>query len=266
MTCVALHVQLSPLEQKKRKLEDPSLFCMHLYAPIVRLLPQTQQLLAPHCEHSTWITVALLKSTSCKEHLRVTLCGEQALSDTQMLFSSLAEHPILSCESESYRVLSVDLARAPWVAISSWTDFLAPPHHLSLRLHFVTPMLVKSGDEYGAQEDIFPQPWLVFGTLLDRWRDLDGPTLSQHLIPWLQEHGCVVSEYKLHAVPVVVRSAEGPSKTLVGWTGWITYTCLKGYSPHMASLWALARFAVFVGMGAWTERGWGVTQIVEKGR
>ena len=116
------------------------------------------------------------------------------------------------------------------------------------------------------QAECFPQPWLMFGTVFNCWRHLGGPMLSEQLLPWLRDRGCVVSEYHLQGVPIPRKSVEGASMMTVGWTGWITYSCREADAVHMADIWALARLAAFVGMGDQTKYGFGVTQVVEQGK
>ena len=111
MPFVALHIQFASLTEHERRREEDVYVCVHISQGIARLLNQTPKV-------PTWITVARLKSTP-QEHVRVKLCGEHAFADAQEVLSSLAAHPHLACEGVSYRVLSVGLAHAPGVAISS---------------------------------------------------------------------------------------------------------------------------------------------------
>ena len=211
-------------------------------------------------------SVARLGSTAAQEHFRVTLSGKHVLTDAQELCSSLTAYPLLTHEEAPYHVLSIELAQTPGGAVSSWTDVLAPPPRRPLRLRFVTPLLLERDGEDTTQAGCFPQPWLVFETVFNRWRQLGGPMLSEQLLPWIHDRGCVVSEYHLQGVPIPGKSGEGSSKVTIGWTGWITYSCREGDVAHMAGLWALARFAAFVGLGVGTEYGFGVTQVIEQGK
>ena len=258
MPFVALRIQFASLAQQESTQEEDARICAHVSHAVAHLLNQTQKV-------STWITVARLEKAP-QEYLRVTLSGEHALADAQEVLSALAVHPLLACEGVSYRVLSVGLAYALGAAVSSWADVLAPPPRRPLRLRFVTPLLVTGSSEDATRVDCFPQPWLMFGAVFDRWRHLGGPMLSEQLLSWLRDRGCVVSEYHLQGVPIPVKSAEGASTMTVGWTGWITYSCRETDAAHMTDIWALARFATFVGMGDQTEYGFGVTQVVEQGK
>lgn len=258
MPFVALRIQFASLTQHESTREEDARLCAHVSHAVARLLNHMREV-------PTWITVARLGSTP-QEHLRVTLSGEHALVDAQEVLSALAAHPVLACEGVSYRVLTIGLAHTPGVAVSSWTDVLAPPPRRPLRLRFVTPLLISGSGEDTAQAECFPQPWFVFGAAFDRWRHLGGPMLSEQLLSWLRDRGCLVSEYHLQGVPIPGKSAEGASMMTVGWTGWITYSCRETDAAHMADIWALARFATFVGMGSQTEYGFGVTQVVEQGK
>lgn len=258
MPFVALRIQFASLAQHESTQEEDACICAHVSHAVAHFLNQTQKV-------STWITVSRLERAP-QEHLRVTLSGEHALADAQEVLSALAVHPLLACEGVSYRVLSVGLAYAPGTAVSSWADVLAPPPRRPLRLRFVTPLLVAGSSEDATQAECFPQPWLIFGMAFDCWRHLGGPMLSEHLLPWIRDRGCLVSEYHLRGVPISVKSGEEAGKMTVGWTGWITYSCREVDVVHIAGLWALARFATFVGMGVQTEYGFGVTQVIEQGK
>lgn len=258
MPFVALRIQFASLAQHESTQEENARICTHVSYAVARLLNQTQKV-------PTWITVARLERAP-QEHLRVTLSGEHALADAQEVLSALAVHPLLACEGVSYRVLSVGLAYALGAAVSSWADVLAPPPRRPLRLRFVTPLLVTESSEDATQAECFPQPWLMFGVVFDRWHRLGGPMLSEQLLPWLHDRGCIISEYHLQGVPIPGKSAEGELKTTIGWTGWISYSCREADAVHMVDIWALARFATFVGMGSQTEYGFGVTQVVEQGK
>src|SRR6266700_1006290 len=110
MAFLALLGRIMSLQKATLNAEDVP-FCTHLYSAVFHMLRaadevQSVQLYRP----ATHITVALLKSDADQEKLRVTVCGQQARSATQVLLTALAEKPVLRCQHQSYQVLSVDLA------------------------------------------------------------------------------------------------------------------------------------------------------------
>lgn len=265
MFFLALLLKVSPL-QKGTVHTECAPFCTHVYNTLFHVLAQTDEargIQTHRLEMHTNITVALLQSKAGQEQVRVTMYGQHAPSAIHVLLSALAEQPVLRCEHQSYQVLSVDLAHAPFGSISTWVDLLVPSSSPSLRLHFVTPTIFAGTTADSMQREMFPQPLHVFAALLDKWNHLEGPTLAHEVIPWLESSGCVVSDYQLQAEPIAVHTGTGSVIVFPGWKGWITYTCRKPQTAWMSSLRALARLACFTGVGDCTEVGLGVTQIVE---
>jgi CRISPR/Cas system endoribonuclease Cas6 (RAMP superfamily) len=105
----------------------------------------------------------------------------------------------------------------------------------------------------------------VFSALLRRWRQLHGPAFSLETDAWLQQGGCVVTNYRLQGVPMALRNEAGSTSFHIGWTGWVDYTADKQQKAYAPMLRALARLACFTGTGLHTEYGLGVTRLVEKG-
>jgi len=239
---------------------------MSLYKAVLALIAQSDEvghvLLHPSGV-KTHITIAVLQSDTDQQIVRVTVCGQHALTISNALLSTLAEQPMISYEHLSYQVLSVDLEPIPGAAVSTWTDLLVPPSRRALRLHFVTPVIFTGAKEGSAGGEVFPQPLQVFSTLLDRWREIGGPVFAQDVLPWLQRYECIVSDYRLQAEPIGLGTEAGSVAVYPGWKGWITYTCREPQSACMSTLHALARLACFTGVGDYTELGLGVTRNEE---
>jgi len=214
---------------------------------------------------STHITVYPLKSDEGEQRIRVTVCGQHALTATHTLLSALAGQAVLHCGHQSYRVLSADLARPPLASVSTWADLLAPSpsSRPALRLRFVTPAIFTGTAEGSAQGEVFPQPLQVFSGLLDRWSQLEGPALPCVVLSWLQSYECIVSDYQLRAEPIALSGRAESATVYPGWKGWIAYTCRAPQVACMSTLQALARLACFTGVGDSTEIGLGVTQSLE---
>ncbi len=263
MAFLALLGKIISLQEETLNAENVP-FCTHLYDAVFHLLKRAEEVqsVQPYWP-ATHITVALMESDANLVKLRVTLCGQQARSAIQVLLTALAEQPVLRCQHQSYQVLSVDLARPPLASVSSWADLLVPSSSPSLGLRFVTPVIFAGIAEGSMQGEVFPQPLQVFSALLGRWNVLRGPALTHEVIPWLQRGECVVSDYRLQAEPIALRTGTGSVAVYPGWKGRITFTCRKSQIAYMSTLWALARLACFTGVGDYTEVGLGVTQILE---
>jgi hypothetical protein len=263
MVFLALLGKIISLQEETLNAENAP-FCTHLSSAVFHLLKQSDegQSVQPYWP-AMHITVALLKGSANQEKLRVTICGQQARSATQVLLTALAEQPVLRCQHQSYQVLSVDLARPPLASVSSWADLLVPSSSPSLGLRFVTPVIFAGIAEGSLQGEVFPQPLQVFSALLGRWNVLQGPALTHQVIPWLQRGECVVSDYRLQAEPIALHTGTGSVAVYPGWKGRITFTCRTSQIAYMSTLWTLARLACFTGVGDYTEIGLGVTQIME---
>ena len=267
MPFLALHLRILPLQKEVVRAEHVSYSgTPSLYNALLHMIPRNNEagdvLLHPFGTH-THITIALLQSGVDQQSVRMTVCGQHARSLSHALLSALAERPVISCGNQSYQVLSVDLARSPSAVVSTWADLLVPSSQPALRLRLVTPTIFTEAAEGSVRGEVFPQPRQVFSTLLSRWNQLEGPLLAYDILPLLQTYACIVSDYRLQAEPIGLRTGAGDVTVYPGWRGWITYSCREPQAAWMSTLWALARLACFTGVGDYTEVGLGVTQIVE---
>ncbi|SRR6266568_4548995 len=227
---------------------------------------ETGELRAP-CGSSTHITVTPLEGGEGGHRVRIALSGLDALTATHALLSALAERPVLHCERQPYRVLSVSLAGPALSSVSTWADLLAPTPSArpAVCLRFVTPAIFTGPAEGSPLGEFFPQPLQVFSGLLDRWSRLGGPALPPGILRWLQSDACLVSDYRLRAEPIAPGGASGSPSACLGWQGWVAYTCREPQPEFTSSLQSLARLACFTGVGDRTEVGLVMTQIVESG-
>lgn len=267
MPFLALHLRILPLQKEIVRAEHVSCsMTPSLYNALLHMIPQNNEagdiLLHPIGTY-THITIALLQSGVDQQRVRMTVCGQHALSLSHVLLSALAERPVISCGNQSYQVLSADLSCSPSAAVSTWADLLVPSSQPALRLRFVTPTIFTEAREGSVQGEIFPQPRHVFSRLLSRWNQLGGPLFAYDVLPLLQTSACIVSDYRLQAEPIGLRTGAGDVTVYPGWRGWIIYSCREPQAQWMSTLWALARLACFTGVGDYTEVGLGVTQIVE---
>jgi hypothetical protein len=209
------------------------------------------------------VAVFLLERNANLYKVRVTVGGRCAISGINRLLSALESKPVMCCEHQFFEVLSVDLARTHLGSVTTWADLLAPSYQPDLRLHFLTPTIFTETTEGVETKEQFPQPHCVFSGLQKQWIQLDGPELADEFSTWLQDRSCFVSDYRLQAKPIAVRTETGLIDFYTGWKGWIIYSTRKPQVGSMSTLRALARMACLTGTGAFTEIGLGVTWIDE---
>jgi CRISPR-associated endoribonuclease Cas6 len=268
MAFLELHLQVKTL-QKEISTGEHRPCCHHLYNALLNTLEQFHEARAVRPNQrgtDIHIAVSLLKCDANLYKIRVTVSGQRAIPATHVLLSAFDSKPVMCSESQSYQVLSINLARTPLGSVTTWADLLVPSSELALRLRFLSPTIFKGVTEGLETGELFPQPLFVFSGLHRKWDQLGGPPLADEVSTWLQDHTCFVSDYRLQAEPIAVRSETGSLDIYTGWKGWITYTSRQPQVVCMSTLRTLARMACFTGVGAYTEIGMGVTRIEEEER
>lgn len=191
--------------------------------------------------------------------LRVTSRGNAGVMATTRLLEYFSPGTKLQVAGQLYSIQAVDVTNSSWAGISTWEDFFTPPVGRIFRFHFGTPLILQVPPfEPGASS--FPVPALFFGTLVQRWQAWNGPALpinEERLTLWLQDGGCIVSEYRLQGQPLLF----SPEYRSPGFLGHITYQCREEALAEQRTVTALARFAFFAGSGLCTDQGWGATQV-----
>ncbi len=192
--------------------------------------------------------------------LRITVLGESGLPSVASLLDTLTVYPLLRLGNRRYMAEAADLSHSAWAGLSTWADFLAPPYGQTIKLHLGTPLvLLPDAGASGEQSFHFPFPRPLFAELARRWQELGGPPLpvgSRDLLPLLSDGGIVLADYRLRLSQVLLGG-----RVQFGFRGWICYECRRSASAARATLAALARFAFFAGVGAFTEFGMGATRI-----
>jgi hypothetical protein len=265
MAFLQFHVQIKLL-QNERDSREHGPCCQLLHKALMNALQLSPEALNSRPgQHVNGIHVAvfLLKRNVDRYNVRVTVGGGHAISAINRLLSALENKPVMCCEHQSFQVLSVDLARTSLGSVTTWADLLAPSCQPDLRLRFLTPTIFTGTTEGGETIEQFPQPHGVFSGLQKQWIQLGGPELADDFSTWLQDHNCFVSDYRLQAKPIAVRTITGSLDFYTGWKGSITYSIHKPQSGCMSTLRALARMACFTGIGAYNEIGLGVIRIDE---
>jgi CRISPR/Cas system endoribonuclease Cas6 (RAMP superfamily) len=268
MAFLQFHLQVKQL-QKERNTREHGSCCQLLHKALMNALQQSHEAINTQPDQNMngiHVAVFLLKRNANLYNLRVTLGGRHAISAISRLLSALQSKPVMYCEHQSFQVLSVDLARTSLGSVTTWADLLAPSCQPDLRLRFLTPTIFTETTEGRETKEQFPQPHCVFSGLQKQWIQLGGPELADEFSTWLQHRSCFVSDYRLQAKPIAVRTETGSLDFYTGWKGWITYSTRQPQVGCMSTLRALARMACLTGTGTYTEVGLGVTQIEEDER
>ena len=207
--------------------------------------------------HEEDLRVALLGNDQERVHVRLTCNSTEGGSLSSRVLQALAPRCVLECSGQRYEVESVDLTDPMWTGISMWPDMLSRPSGTRMRFAFATP-LVTSDPEDGQFGNAlpFPDPQLLFASVLRHWRMLDGPLLPFVGEQVTQAARCLVSEYRLETAERVLAG-----RSHLGFLGWIEYTCRAPETTAAASLNALARLVFFTGCGHLTEWGMGVATV-----
>lgn len=120
-----------------------------------------------------------------------------------------------------------------------------------LRLAFFTPTHFR----VAGIDHLLPDPFHVFGGLLERWRALGYPELEP---PNLKRLGAVLERYALAEFPAQNRQSRR------GFIGVLACDLLPLADTDRAALWTLARFAEWRGVGGHTSYGMGRTRLVRR--
>lgn len=118
-----------------------------------------------------------------------------------------------------------------------------------VRLAFLSPCTFRSRGARGQRNVIFPEPSLVFSSLLSRWNAFAPESLRLALPDGAMPR---ISTYRLSTRPLGFGSY---SET--GFCGQATYECLTASEEERRKLNLLADFAFFAGVGAKTTMGMG---------
>lgn len=155
--------------------------------------------------------------------------------------------------------LTADGAAHPWAGRASYEELAAPallraaggPSRWTLEL--ASPITFR---QRGVVMPL-PLPDLVFGSLLDRWNAFAPLALPEEVRRFAAE--CLaVSRFELWS-QAVHGKGDVPQ---IGAVGRCTYSAINRDRYWLACVEALARFAVYGGVGAGTARGFGQARLV----
>jgi len=143
----------------------------------------------------------------------------------------------------------LDVAK-PHKNFCSYEDLLcmATAEH-SIALHFLSPTAFRSE---GKRNVLFPEPELVFGSLLNRWNAFSPVKLSAELKQCFESQ-IILAQYKLET-----RMLNFGSYQEVGFVGKCNFILHDALSEQqLKTINALADFAFYSGLGAKTTMGMG---------
>lgn len=192
--------------------------------------------------------------------LRITLLTDQVLSAFMHAALLRGERPLqIGPASMCVSELHVVDSRRPRPPSSSYLELLEQAATEStIALRFVTPSTFRSR---GHRNVVFPEPSLVFGSLLSRWNRFAPQSLDQERLHAAIASSCTVSRYRLETVSMAFGAY---SET--GFVGNVTYDAAKLDGENLRALNALADYADFAGVGAKTSMGMGQVRRRDLGR
>ncbi len=227
----------------------------HLQESLLRMFEE-QGGASSHAAHQqVRVTMARIEDQRQDVTLRATLVGHEALTTLQGAMNVLSGQPIEVSHEKSYQVMAIDVMHPQWSAIWGWADLLRPCYNRCIRLRFVTPVQLTFP---GTDTWCFPSASVLFTEVYQSWQQLHGPPLPDGVARYLEDGGCVVSDYRLS-----LQREHEHNETATGFSGSIMYDCHTRNLAYIAALHALARLAFFTGVGSATRHGMGVIRIQE---
>ncbi len=234
-----------------------------LFAEYVRLRQDILMAFFPTehaCPHL--LTVACLRSDQHQTVLRLTLAEEQQHSTlSQLLRRVHSGQPILFCQ-RSGEISAFDISDPTWTGMSTWADVQTSQGSASFRFIFATPLITALPLARESLDALpFPEPETVFARALEQWQSFSGPAFPCSAKQMVQAARCVLADYRLHTVAIPL--APFP---VVGYLGWVEYSCLQPQAEAIMALAALARLTFFTGCGYEAATGFGTTRAVLRER
>lgn len=141
-------------------------------------------------------------------------------------------------------------------SFTKYTDILnnASNEH-KIHLEFVSPTVFRSG---GKRNVVFPEPQLVFGSLLNRWQAYSRIKFDDSISSWIEK--ILTIRYRL-----TTRMLDFGTYQELGFTGYCQYEIYKDTPKDVVlALNALGDFAYYAGIGAKTTMGMGQSRRLLK--
>lgn len=183
---------------------------------------------------------------------RLTMLNEEMFAATiSPLFLIMAEERILYLSRKPITIGSVDLCEEK---LTSFPKILADAlPHPKVTLEFITPTSFK----VSGVQSLFPDPKLVFSSLLRRWNAFSETKLPEEYIKSFAS--IKVSSYNLHTELVHFSRYK-----MIGFKGRTEFELPKDLGePFQRVVNALADFAPYAGVGVKTAMGMGQTKRIK---
>ncbi len=157
------------------------------------------------------------------------------------------------CELSEVRIAPTT-GQSVWAGSAEWQTLASLPARSFVTMHFVSATAFSLG---GHQFCLFPEPRLVWGSLLRIWNRYApvGMSIEKEAIrESFEKHTAVVACALRHTY------LHFPKCVQKGFAGWCTYR-LSGDRPLAAQMTSLAAFAPYCGIGCRTAMGMGQVRV-----
>ena len=208
------------------------------------------------CERRKPVSLAAIALHPPKLTVRIAFMGKRGMRAADALVVALARTGFLQLGSSMWLLTDNRCSGCAWGAISTWADLTEPCSASWLEFNFVTPTAFTKSDGRGNRfVGVLPEPGDVFGSLLQRWNDLEGPCMPPGVVNYIQSGGCRVSDYNTRCVTTQLHE-----RTQKGFVGKVTYELSDRDPACMSAIHQLGRLAFFSGVGYQTARGMGAVR------
>ena len=244
----------------------------HLLALLLRLIDTSDPRLAEEL-HRDSVVKPLTISPILPTRRKASVPGEGGILSCRItflderVFAALADaiwrlHSDAELNLGGMCVRCRGLATTPmesrWAKFTSFSSLLENASlDKKLGLEFLSPTTFRSSGR-GERNVIFPEPALVFGSLINRWNAVAGADLK------LDFSVKDASMAKVSGYHLTTRMVDFGNYQELGFIGRVTYECGDGLSEgQVRVLNALTDFAFYAGVGAKTTMGMGQCQRVK---
>jgi len=182
---------------------------------------------------------------------RITMLDERvftALADAVWRLPPDDELPLGNLRVRCHSLETIP-AQSVWANFTTLNQLLENAAGAKVRLSFLSATTFRSG---GRRNVLFPEPALVFGSLLNRWNAIAAADCKLDLPEQL------LSKVRISNYRLSTRLMDFGSYEELGFSGQVTYDCDIGIPvEQVKTLNALADFAFYAGIGAKTTMGMG---------
>ena len=128
------------------------------------------------CERRKPVSLAAVALHSSKLTMRVAFMGRRGMQAADALSVALARTDFVQLGSSRWQVTDNRCSGCAWGSISTWADLTEPCSANWLEFNFATPTAITKSDGRGNRfVSVLPESRDVFGSLMERWKGLEGP-------------------------------------------------------------------------------------------